>query len=115
MIDKVSTTDLISQMVRRAELKQQVISHNVANINTPGFRSMEVRFGDFVAAEEAGGDASVNASVVEQAGLVARGDGNNVNLEQQLGSLTKNGMEFNIYTQLLSARFAQMRSAITGQ
>lgn len=116
MIGKVPTIDVLSQMVQRSELKQKVISQNVANVNTPGFRTLELRFGELLTGGTPDSrQIAAQASIADATGLIAGEDGNNVNLERELGSLTRNSMEFNLYTQLLAARYAQLRSAITGQ
>ena len=45
----------------------------------------------------------------------ARADGNNVSLERELADLMKNALLYRTCTQLLSARIAGYRAAITGR
>ena len=115
MIGKSSQANLLSNLLQQAELRHKVVSQNIANVNTPGYRNLEVRFDETL--QGAGGtpDASAAAMIGETGGLVVREDGNNVDLDRELGKLTKNSMEFETFSHLLVARFSLYRSAITGQ
>ncbi|MEJ7590453.1 MAG: hypothetical protein WKF77_02820 [Planctomycetaceae bacterium] len=47
-------------------------------------------------------------------GLTARADGNNVDIDREMGQLNKNAMLQQTYVQLLSTYLEQMRLAIQG-
>ena len=38
--------DLLKQLTTAADMRQKVVSQNIANINTPGYKSQEVKFED---------------------------------------------------------------------
>ena len=116
MIGNSSQVDLLSKLLQQSEQKQKVVSQNIANVNTPGYKSLDAKFVD--ALESASkSDKSGNGKLllVQTSGLVEREDGNNVNLDKEMGDLTKNAIEFETFTNLLVAKFSLLRSAITGQ
>ena len=46
MIGKSSQTNMLSRLLQQAELRHKVVAQNIANVNTPGYRNLEVRFDD---------------------------------------------------------------------
>ncbi|MCP4080443.1 MAG: flagellar biosynthesis protein FlgB [Planctomycetaceae bacterium] len=112
MIGKSSPVDMINNLLRQSEMRQRVISQNIANVNTPGYKSVELGFAEAMGVE-LGED--MEAVVQQTEGLVEREDGNNVNLEAEMAKLTKNSLEFETYSHLLVAKFSMLRSAINGQ
>ena len=101
MIGKSSPVNLISNLLQQAEIRQRVISQNIANVNTPGYKSVEV---EFVEALGAGNEEELKPMVQRKEGLVEREDGNNVDLESEMAQLTKNSLEFETYSHLLIAK-----------
>jgi flagellar basal body rod protein FlgB len=57
----------------------------------------------------------VGPQVVLGAGGAERADGNNVDIDLEVGRLQKNSLYFRVYTQLLATQLAQFRSAIAGR
>jgi flagellar basal-body rod protein FlgB len=119
MIARNAQFDVLARLLDVAALRHDVIAQNVANINTPGYRGLEVRFEDAFAQALAAGDArqalTVRPEVAAAAGGAERFDGNNVDIDAEMGRLGKNSVLFKVYTQLLSVQLAQYRSAISGR
>ncbi|MGI9516981.1 MAG: flagellar basal body rod protein FlgB [Pirellulaceae bacterium] len=113
MIGKSSQIDTLSAMLQQAEVRHRVVSQNIANVNTPGYRNLDVSFQESL--DKLASDPALQAIVEETQGLVMREDGNNVDLDRELGKLTKNSLQFETYSHLLLAKFSLLRSAITGQ
>jgi len=114
MIGNSSQVDLLSKLLQQSEQKQQVVSQNIANVNTPGYKSLEADFSQVLG--KSGGSISADGmKLIETSGLAEREDGNNVDLDKQMGALTENSIEFETFTHLLVARISLIRSAITGQ
>ena len=42
-------------------------------------------------------------------------DGNNVDIDFEMGQLSKNSLQYKVYAQILAMQLAQMRSAISGR
>ncbi|HZL57587.1 MAG TPA: flagellar basal body protein [Bryobacteraceae bacterium] len=88
--------------------RQETIASNIANADTPGYKTRDVESpGDFSAALR-----DVQDSVVEVSGLAARNDGNNVSIDREARLLSENTMQFNLATQLLRGKLKSLRSAI---
>jgi flagellar basal-body rod protein FlgB len=120
--DKVDMTGIPSQFYLIADAmaysqeNHKVISHNIANVNTPHYRASGISFDSYMRA--ASSDQSVGLSSrtpVEQIqGLPIRSDGNSVDLDLEIGKLKKNASQYQIYSQFLSSQLDLMRRAIKG-
>ena len=111
--------DLLTRLVSASEQRQQVISHNIANVNTPNYRRLELDFESALAAEiqrgERPGGSSAEASVVQTQGLPSRTDGNNVDIDKEMGALGKNALLQQVYLQLMGTEMNQMKRAMEGR
>lgn len=110
MSSVVEQLDLMSRMMDVAETRHRIISHNIANVNTPGFHRLEVSFEDVL--NHATGDDSQQLVIREQAGLPERADGNNVDIDREVGALQKNATAYQTYAQLMASQLQLMRRAI---
>jgi flagellar basal-body rod protein FlgB len=107
--------DLLERLIHATDLRQRVISNNLANVNTPNYRRLDVDFETQLAAELSGRSSATAAPVlIETPGLTARADGNNVDIDREIGQLNKNSMLQQTYIQLLGSHLEQMRLAIGG-
>jgi flagellar basal-body rod protein FlgB len=115
-IVRTDRNDLLGKLLDVAVLRHQVIAHNVANINTPGYHRLEVSFeNQLEQLLHLGGNVKEAQPLVREAvGSAVRADGNNVDIDEEMGLLTKNNLLFSACTQLLSHHITQMRSAISG-
>lgn len=99
-----------------ADLRHRVISQNLANVNTPGYRRMDVEFEKQLAQEmsrpAASGRSSVSPEIVEDDSSSMRADGNNVDIDREIGHLGKNAILFQMYSQLLKSQFDTMKRAV---
>lgn len=111
---------MLSKLLDVASLRHRVIAQNVANVNTPDYRQQEVVFEDaFARALGREGDAiaaavGIQPKVIEGTGAAERWDGNNVDIDVEMGQLTKNTLLFRTFAQILTAELATMRTAISG-
>lgn len=108
--------DHLNQLMSAAQLRQGVISQNLANVNTPGYQRLDVQFEDLLAehlkSETSAGAAVPQPRVVAEQGLNNRSDGNNVDIDREIGQLNRNAMLFQTYSQVMSSQFDLMRRAI---
>ena len=115
MIGKVQHFQALQQAIQFAEESHRVTGQNIANINTPGYQTKEVRFDELVdrlsKSRETGGQAF---EVAETEGLQQRNDGNNVDLDRELAALKKNAMAYQTLTQLLGSKMGILKQAING-
>lgn len=111
--------DLLARLLDVASFRHRTIAQNVANVNSPGYRQLDVSFEDMIAQHLERGDIAgamqVREQVVEGTGGTERADGNNVDIDMEMGRLNKNTLLYKTYAQILGARLAMMRSAISGR
>lgn len=98
-------------------MRQQVVSHNLANVNTPGYQKLEVTFEDQFAKALAGSTdvssaADVKARVQQSKDISTRPDGNTVDLDHEMGEMQRTALMFQTYTKLLETRLGMMRRAM---
>lgn len=114
-----SQFDLLWKLLDASELKQRVIGQNIANVNTPNYRRLDVTFEEeldrYLANPEESKTRELNAKVFEAPGLMERLDGNNVDVDQEVGQLQKNALLYETYAQILASKLGMMRSAIAGR
>ena len=117
MIGKTPQLDMLSQLLDAVTLRHSVIAQNIANLNTPNYHCLQVSFESELGQALAGSDSAsgITTQVSEVTDLPAREDGNNVDIDEQLGLLTKNAMMASAATQFLATQISQLRSAITGR
>lgn len=108
---------VLGRLINAADMRQRVISHNLANVNTPNFLRLDVDFERQLAAELGQNNNVTNAAkpvIYQTPGLLARADGNNVDMDQEIGQMNKNALLQQAYLQLLGTKLNQMRLAIEG-
>lgn len=113
MISKTASVDLLSRVLEAAHLRHAVIAHNLANVNTPNYRRLEVPF-SLELSRTAGSAAPAPPTIVESQ-VAAREDGNTVDIEAEIAVLQRNSLLTAAATQILAQQLSQWRSAITGR
>ena len=104
--------------------RHQIIAANLANIDTPGYRTRDLRpFAGEIERAMAGKESLSEASLAgpsftpiahEIRGLLERPDGNNVSVERESLLLAQNQLRFQVAVQFMKAEFHRMSLAITG-
>lgn len=87
--------------------RQKLTTSNIANIDTPGYRTRDIDFQSELEQQLAGPPRPVEA-----AGLNVRNDGNNVNLDRESRLLAENAMRFHLASSMLRSEYKAVRSAI---
>ena len=93
-------------------LKQQVASHNIATVETPGFKAKTVDFKQMLK-EASDGTGPVYEAVVGTDNVTeARPDGNNVQVEKEELELWKAYTEYSAMTSRISGKLTSLRYVI---
>jgi flagellar basal-body rod protein FlgB len=118
----ISESEVVSALRRQmtiAAAKQAAAAGNLANLNTPNYKAVEVSFADALDAQMAAtqpghlGAPGVSGMRTEQIrDAAARRDGNTVVLDQELLKMTRAGGEFSQAQTALAAKFRLVRYAI---
>lgn len=94
-------------------MKQKVISDNIANYETPGYKAKSVNFEDVLRTTEEGKEQHLlRATVTTDTQTTARPDGNNVSMEKESLKLWRAYAQYNYMTQKISGQFKNMRYVI---
>ena len=89
-------------------LRQKLVASNIANADTPGYKTQDLDFqSSFQMALDGGSPLSVQV-----AGLTAKNDGNNVDLDREARLLAENALRFGLASTLMKGQFAQIKEAI---
>ena len=95
--------------------RETVIAGNVANLDTPGYRTQDIDFQQALAhAVNNPGTGADQISVRKVPNLLERADGNNVDLDRESLLLSQSQLQYQMGTQLLKSRFHQLLTAING-
>lgn len=117
-------------------LRQKIITNNIANVDTPNYKSMEVTFEDELKQALAkgtgtpykltvtnprhlqlgGGNLSpddVQAEIHEITDYELRNDKNNVDIDREMAKLSKNELYYDAVTRNLNDELRLLRMAIT--
>jgi flagellar basal-body rod protein FlgB len=90
--------------------RQKVVSSNIANADTPGYRTKDLDFQHEFQDLMSGGSAPGAPS--EVTGLRINNDGNNVNLDRESRLLAENSIRFSIASNLAKGQLRMLKSAI---
>ena len=112
-------TEALSRFLDVDVARYKLVAGNLANIDTPGYRTRDLDFRSELrraAGEENGGvllePASFHPVARQVRGLMERPDGNNVSVERESLLLAETQMRFNLGIQLLKDQFHTISLAI---
>lgn len=115
-----------------ATKRQALISSNISNVDTPGYKTLDVNFeselqgamGPGTAAPVVTNGRHITTSIdsgapldpvaEEVKGLTLRNDLNNVNIDREMSRMSMNGMMFSAVALLVSTKFRMLKAAIVG-
>ena len=108
-----SVTDLLYDQLSFRSDRQKIISSNIANINTPGYKTKDISFESELQKVQNKNDLKMvtthqnhipfeqtmikptQPQVYDVKGLQEQNDGNNVNLDREMSQMAKNQIAFN--------------------
>lgn len=134
MIDRISDRTLMLEKALDASwMRNEAISNNIANVNTPGYKKSYVKFEELLtdAADKfqisgikkdgrflpIGKDnkISIAPEIVQENFTSMRRDGNNVDIDVEMAELAKNSIKYNALIAQMSKEFSKIKMAINGR
>lgn len=114
------TIDTLSKSLDLQLVRQSVISDNIANAETPGFKARRVDFeGELqraVNAVETGAMGpeihEVQATITQDPHSELGQDLNTVDMDREMAAMTKNDIQYSAGTQLINKKFFFLKYAI---
>lgn len=125
-----SVTDLLFNQLSFRSDKQQVISSNISNINTPGYKTKDLVFENELKKVNDSNDLKMfqtnskhltgsmdmsnptQSNLIQVKGLEEQNDGNNVNLDTQMSEMSKNKVIFDALQSSIKKDSRLFRSVI---
>ncbi len=108
--------DFLEAGIRAESLRQKAIANNVANLQTPGYRRIDVKFEELLAkALDSPGSvdfSEVEAQIYQPNQTPVKSNGNDVDLETEVGEMVKNTLRHKAYIRLLYKKYKQMELAM---
>lgn len=124
------TTDVLSAAASNRLLKNNVISANIANAETPGYKAKKMDFEEALARQAdldglrkvstshqshlpVGGSISarVKAEIYDNPDAATSNDGNTVDLEKEMTLLKENQIQYKAAIQLINKKLAALKYA----
>jgi len=88
--------------------RQKLVASNIANVDTPGYKTKDIDFQfEFMSLMQGG-----SPNVVEAPGLAVNNDGNNVSLDRETRLLAENALRFNLASSLMKTQLKLINLAI---
>jgi len=126
------TTKGLAASINMRQLRHNVISSNIANAETPNYHAKKLDFEEALGRaldtenlrgpaatqdlnfpESGVGPATVRADIYENPEGAVNNDGNTVDLEREMTSLTENNLLYKSALQLINKKMAALRYAAT--
>ena len=114
---------ILNRLIRATGFRNQVLSSNIANVDTPGYKAKDVKFDQILGSEMqlkvtdprhlngGGPGSSAELTAAEAQSWV---DQNNVELDMEVAKMTENSMLYQTSVQMLSKKISMYKNAIKG-
>lgn len=121
----------LEQALSTAALRQKVHAANIANVDTPNYKSKQVNFEAVLneaAANQKMSSYKTNDKHIEFGGSTSSAEthvstnnttaftqnGNNVDMDHEMAELAKNQLQYNALTERISGKFSTLSTVING-
>lgn len=113
----IGIVDLIEAGIRAENLRQKAITNNIANLQTPGYRRIDVKFEELLA-KFSGSSGTIDLDEVEPRTYQpqqtpVKSNGNDVSLESEVGQMVKNTLRHKAYIRILNKKYKQIELAMS--
>lgn len=134
MWTKLLESPTISKFERALDasaLRQNLLNQNLANVNTPYYKRLELDFNSVFAAEVDKNELQLNRThvkhfensiplteplkVTRETKTIERYDQNNIDPEFEMAQVTENSLYFQAASQRLSGKFTSLKKVIEGR
>ena len=138
MLDQIMNSTNLNYLPRAmtaASMRQEVVAHNIANVNTPNFRKKNLEFEEALAREIYGEklpegqlqmvrthaqhlpfkklNVHAEPQVIDDNTTIMRVDDNNVDIDIEMATLAKNQIYYNALATQLGGYVTKMRNVIS--
>ena len=125
--DIYNYVNILDKAADAANLRNELISNNIANVDTPGYKRKDINFESILQAE-LGGEKNLSTAVknanrdlnmldpqvyTDNASLSYRLDGNNVDVATEESYLAENQIKYQALVDLMSQEFSRYKSVLS--
>jgi len=111
----------LENLLSYASKRQQALGANLANIDTPGYRSTDYSFEQELASINMAATSGKHITLQDdtpsarqyEVDTKAKPNGNNVDLDREMTEISKNGLQYVTLVQYLNQKIRTLRTAIT--
>lgn len=121
------TMGLIKNALNASELRQEMISSNIANVNTPDYKVNKVEFESLLQDASngfsmiktddqhfgVGNLGDVQPIVGKRENTIVKDNGNNVDIEIEMMDQSQNSLYYNALVTQLNSKYSMLNSVIT--
>lgn len=109
-----SSIKTLETMLDISAYRQRILTSNIANADTPGYRAKDIDFqGELDRALASGGKVG-SITIHEPMTTLPNRDGNTVNIDVEMAKIAENSLTYNAATQLLTMKLRMLKSIING-
>jgi flagellar basal-body rod protein FlgB len=117
MLKTGNVTDLLTAGIEAESLRQKAIANNIANLETPGYRRIDVKFEELLAkalesSSELKDISEIEPQIYQPKQTPVKANGNDVSFETEVGEMVKNTLRHKAYIRLLGKELKQIELAI---
>jgi flagellar basal-body rod protein FlgB len=115
-VNNINITNQLEAGLRAEGLREKATASNVANLQTPGYRALDVRFEELLAKALTSGEGAdiddLEGEVFVANATPVKPNGNDVSLEAEVGKMVKNTLRHTAYVRLLGKKYRQIELAM---
>ena len=116
MPNDINTIGYLQAGIKAEGVRQQAIAGNIANMNTPGYRRIDVRFSELLRtaleSNEEPAASDLEAALFQPKTNPVNSNGNDVVFDREVGEMIKNSLKHRTFTLLLKKKYRQIDDAI---
>lgn len=121
------TIQNLENALGRADIKQKVLTNNIANIDTPNYKAKKVSFRNLLDQETSNLEAvktdyrhvdftgsGDDYSIVSSSNTSYQQNGNNVDIDKEMTDLAENQINYQALVERMSGKFNSLKTVLTG-
>lgn len=121
------TIQNLENALGRADIKQKVLTNNIANIDTPNYKAKKVSFRNLLDQETSNLEAvktdyrhvdftgsGDDYSIVFSSDTSYQQNGNNVDIDKEMTDLAENQINYQALVERMSGKFNSLKTVLTG-
>ncbi|MED5048443.1 flagellar basal body rod protein FlgB [Bacillus siamensis] len=121
------TIQNLENALGRANIRQKVLTNNIANIDTPNYKAKKVSFRNLLDQETSNleavktdyrhvdfTDSGDDYSIVSSSDTSYQQNGNNVDIDKEMTDLAENQINYQALVERMSGKFNSLKTVLTG-